>query len=598
MKKLLYLSDLYNFYVTQNKNVKFSSKDDDTTIVVHIDEPLVFDKEDTDDLNLICPIRLCHTEKNVNTSFIPEKSMKDAIPTAYNMPILGYIYKDDNGEYQFAGHEFFLNEDNEIEYEETPCGVIPESAGLSLVYDKDMDKTYLDGNGIIWRTYSKAANIIEREQKLWCSVELIVDELSFDSKNKVLVIDKFRFSGVTILGKDRETGKDIKPGMTGANISIGDFSEKNNSIFSNKQVIELLSALNEKIDNLNINSKILEEGGTDVKKKFEEDSEAEVKTTAEVDSTEETEVETPSENFDGDGDADPDDVDYYGDGDDGDGDPSGNDSDPSDDGDDGDDGDDTPSGGDDPEPTPDPDPTPEPDPEPVVVSDDDDTSVSVAPAKKKVVNDQSYSVEYTIDIDGEKKTFSTIKSQLMALTTLVNETYGESDGCWYDCDADTDSKVVYLHDYWNDKHYRQAYSVKKDVYSLKGDRIEVFTSYLSADEIKQLESMKANYSAIETKLSQYEAEPDKVEILESKDYDKIKNTEDYAKLAKRETYFEMSKEELVENLDKILLDYAKHGNLQFSEDNESKKTVGMKLFGNPAKKASRHSERYGNFFNK
>ena len=75
MSKLLYLKDLYNFFVSQNKNVKFSSKDTDTTIVVHIDEPLVFDKEDTDDLNLICPIRLCHTEENVNTSFIPEKSM-------------------------------------------------------------------------------------------------------------------------------------------------------------------------------------------------------------------------------------------------------------------------------------------------------------------------------------------------------------------------------------------------------------------------------------------------------------------------------------------------------------------------------------------
>ena len=89
MKKLLYLSDLYNFYVSQNKNVKFSSKDADTTIVVHIDEPFTYSANEDDDLNLYCPIRLCHTEQNVNQSFISETAMKDAIETAYEMPILG-----------------------------------------------------------------------------------------------------------------------------------------------------------------------------------------------------------------------------------------------------------------------------------------------------------------------------------------------------------------------------------------------------------------------------------------------------------------------------------------------------------------------------
>ena len=154
--------------------------------------------------------------------------MKDAIPTAYNMPILGDVYQDDDGEFQFAGHEFFINDDNEIEYEEAPVGCIPESADLKLVHDEGDDKSYLEGTGIIWRTYSKAADIIEREQQLYVSVELVVDDLSFDSNSKELVIDKFRFSGVTILGKDRNTGDDIMPGMEKSNISIADFSEKNN----------------------------------------------------------------------------------------------------------------------------------------------------------------------------------------------------------------------------------------------------------------------------------------------------------------------------------------------------------------------------------
>ena len=270
VKKLLYLSDLYNYYVSQNKNVKFSSKDNDTTIVVHVDEPFTYSESEDDELNMYCSIRLCHTLSNRNKSYISEKAMKEAIPTAYNMPILGYVYEDDNKEFQFAGHEFFIDNNNELVYEESPLGVIPESAELKLVkYDGD-DRLYLEGTGIIWRTYSKASDIIEREKELSVSVELMVDELSFDSKNKELVIDKFRFSGVTILGRDRNTGAEIQPGMENSMISIADFSEKNNSVFSSNKVIELLSALNEKLDNLNINESFKEGGNQSVKKKFEE----------------------------------------------------------------------------------------------------------------------------------------------------------------------------------------------------------------------------------------------------------------------------------------------------------------------------------------
>ena len=583
----MYLEDLYNFYVNQNQNVKFSSKDTDTTIVVHIDEPLAYSKSNDNDLILNTPIRLCHTQKNINQSFISEKAMKDAIPSAYNMPILGYIYQDDEGEYKFAGHEFFINDNNEIEYEEVPVGCIPESAGLSLVYDDDMDKTYLDGNGIIWRTYSKAAEILEREQQLSVSVELIVDELSYDSNDKVLVIDKFRFSGVTILEADRETGEEIKPGMVGANISISDFSEKNNSIFSNKQVIELLSDIKSKLDNLNINENYGKEEHEPMKKKFEEDSEvaeAEVK-------------ETPSATFDGEpGEENPeDDPNYYEEEGSGDGE-GGNDNDPPAD----DPIDPTDPPADDPvdppvdppaDPPADDDDDDEPETIPLGQKDDDDTAGSA----KKSVN----SIEYAVTIDGIKKEYSvTLRDKLMALTTLINDNYGEMDGCYYDCDVDEDNKTVIMHDYWNNKHYRQLYSVKKGVYSLKGDRTEIFVQYLSQDEIDALEQMKANYSSIQDRLSQYESEPDKIKLIQSKDYAQIVNTDAYQHLAKRETYFSMSIDEVRDALDNMLLDFAKHNKIEFAVKETPKESYGVKQFGTALKSTSKSTGkgRYGGTF--
>ena len=559
MKKLLYLSDLYNYYVTQNKNVKFSSADNDTTIVVHIDEPFTYDQSEDDDLNMYCPIRLCHTEKNANQSFISEKAMENALPSAYNMPILGYIYN--NGEKDvFASHELYVNDDGETVYEEIPVGCIPESADLKLVYDVDMDKTYVDGTGIIWKTYSKAAEIIEREKRLSVSVELFVDELSYDSKEKVLCIDKFRFSGVTILEENRYPGEEVKPGMVGSNISIADFSVENNSVFSqNEKVIKLLSELNEKIDGLNINQEISKEGGTeDVEKEFEEITE---EVTEEI--TEEEIKDSPSEEVFEDEPKkkkDPDDGAIIPDGDDSDSDDDDDKEEPKDD----------------------------------EESEDTEEPEEVDDAENSDDVDY-YSVDYTINVNGIKKEFSiSLKEKLNALTTLINETYGEVDGAWYDVDVIEDTKTVEFHDWWMNKHYRQSYAVKKDVYSLKGDRVETFVSFLTSDEKAQLDQMKANYSSIEEKLQQYESEPDKIKILESDEYAQIKDTDAYKKLAERDTYFSMSEEELVEQLDKALLDFAKHNKIEFSsnEDEAEKKTISAKIFTNPAKKISKRSK-YG-----
>ena len=337
-----------------------------------------------------------------------------------------------------------------------------------------------------------------------------------------------------------------------------------------------------------------------MKKKFEQDSEAEVKAVTEA------EIETPSENFDSDDNGDPDDVDYYGDGED----------EPSNDGDESEptatllgNGNDN-SSDDNGETTPDVEPSPEPTNPTSAVddgaytdgADDEDTGI---PIGQKDDDDEDgstkkpvYSIEYTVDVNGIKNTFAvTLRDKLMSLTTLVNDTYADEDGAWYDVDADEDTKTVIFHDYWNDKHYRQLYTVKKGVYSLKGDRTEVFATYLSADEISQLDSMKANYSSIVDELTSFKAEPDKEAVLADECYAQIKDTDAYKELAKKESHFSMPVDEVRGELDRILLEYAKGHEIKFSAT-ESKKPVGMKLFGNPTKKSSKGTGRYGGIFAK
>lgn len=234
MKKLMSISDLHSYFKSQGKKVKFSSKDSDQAIVVHITEPYKFSSSEDNELFLKTNLRFCHTEENVNECYISQETMEDALPTVYNMPILGYIWEDDNGTPKFAGHEFYEDENGDTVYEEIPIGIVPESSPLEFKKN-DNGKTYLEGSGLIWKTYSKAAEILEREEDLSVSIEILVDELSYDEEKDILVFEKIRFTGVTILEEDPATGKEIQPGMTGAAITIEDFSEKN-SLFAKEEI--------------------------------------------------------------------------------------------------------------------------------------------------------------------------------------------------------------------------------------------------------------------------------------------------------------------------------------------------------------------------
>ena len=570
-KKLLTLDDLVLF-CKQNNFTKFSAKESGYQLAVQV--PTTFEVEDESDDNhrgmLRLKFRILHDGLNRNGSFVSHKAAEKASSTIADRPIMAAIHQLDDGSWDFESHEMEIieNEDGEqeINYIEKQVGSFSSEKPF-WEHDDELDKDYLCAYGYIAEEYTKAADIIRNKGWTKNSCELSIEELAYNARENYLELKSFYLSASTLLGK-RDDGTEIGEGMLGSRADIADFSEKNNSIFSsNEKVIEMLSALNEKIDNLNINQTNSKEGGKDlVKKNFEENIEEEIN-------------DAPStEVFDGEegGDGTDDGVDYYKDPVDETEDSNDetvnddeSDPEPSDDGDEEDDEGDEESG------------------IPLGQRDDDDTAGS-----------KKYSVEVTINTDNGKKTFSTMMEKLNALYELVNSTYSDADNDIYSVDADEEKKVVEMHQWFGGKHYRQSYSVKKDVYSLVGDRVETYAKYLTEDEIKSLENMRANYSSIETELAQYKAEPEKEAILSKECYAQIAEEEAFKKLADKETHFFMSVDEVQAEADRILLEYAKHNKIEFSSDESEKKSVGMKLFGNPEKKKTAGKSRYGGIFNK
>lgn len=588
-KKMLTVEDLYKFCL-ENNFAKFSAKESGYQLAVQV--PTTFEIDDASDENhrgmMRLKFRILHDGKNRNGSFVSHKAAVKASNTIADRPIMAAIHQLDDGSWDFKSHEMEIveNEDgeSEVNYIEKQVGSFSSEKPF-WEHDDELDKDYLCAYGYIAEEYTKAADIIRNKGWTKNSCELVIEEMSFNAKEKQLELNEFYLSASTLLGRE-DDGTPIGEGMLGSRADIADFSIENNSVFSqNEKVIEMLSALNEKIDNLNI-EKISKEGGNqNVVKEFEEKSEEEIKN-------------SPSaEVFDGDnGDGgDPtgtENLDYYTDPDEnGDGDNSGEGTvEPSDNGasllgaSDGENGDNGDGDGDDGDNTSDDESG-----IPLGQRDDDDTA---GDSKKK------YSIDYTVEVDGIQKNFSvSLKEKLNALTILVNDTYGEADGAWYDCDVIEETKTVEFHDWWSNKHYRQSYSVKKDVYSLKGDRVETFVSFLTSDEKAQLEQMKSNYSSIESELASYKAEPEKQAVLAEECYAQIADTEAFKKLVEQDTHFSMSVDEVRAEADKQLLEYAKGHKIEYSAE-EPKKTVGVKKFANPSIKSTKGTGRYGGIFKK
>ena len=266
-KSLLSIDDLYKFFVEQNKNVNFSTKETKTPIVVSV--PGVFAKEDDSMPGLLkLKLKVCHTELNRNGSFISKENMEKSMPTLKYRPILAHIHELEDGSKDFYAHnmEIVENEDGEaaINYIEKQVGCFTADDPW-LEYDENMDKTYVMAYSVIPEQYTEAADIIRRKNGSKVSCELVINELSYNAKEKYLDLTDFYFSGCTLLGCD-EQGNEIGEGMLGSRADIADFCHKEPVLTYHEKLIETLEKLNITLKGFNQNS---EEGGDEEMDNFE-----------------------------------------------------------------------------------------------------------------------------------------------------------------------------------------------------------------------------------------------------------------------------------------------------------------------------------------
>lgn len=564
-KRLRYIEDLYDFYSNKYKrSTKFSAEKTGEPLVVQVHGRINFDESDKNKDGLL-PVHLqsCHTDLNVNGSNIESSVMEAALPSFSNRPILGYIHKvttDENpeGQWEFYSHNMHEDENGDVVYDEYPIGIIPESCNAQLVYDEEKKKTYCEVDGYIFEEYSKAAEILQREEECSVSVELSIRELSYDAKQKFLNIEDFWFSGVTILGKTPQ-GNDVKPGMTGSNIKLADFSSKNNSLFEDyeSKMVELQARIENletacfnKEQNSSVRTLSKEGGNKESMTKFEELLAKYNKTVEDVtfDYSELSDEELEAK-F----------VEVFGEDNNTDGDNSG------------------------------------------------DNTANEPSNDNEGDGENTTEPEGTTDGDNEgegqnfenmTKTFEISHDDIRYALYNLLSSYEDADNEWYYITGVYDSYFVY--ESWDGgKIYGQKYTKDNDNVSFDGERYNLHKEYLTDSEYTEIQDMRSNYSSVVEELNTYksaEVFADKMTVFDDEAYSEYLDTDEFKALMSEDSVNKYSKEELSEKADATLGKLVKKNKtFSFAGETSQKKHVSRVAF-NAEKETEDTYKPYGDLF--
>ena len=255
--KILTLDDL-TLFCKENNFLNFSSKESGYQLVVQV--PAEFAQEEIiDDTLMFGKVKLFHTGLNRNNSSVTYEAAKKCLSTIKYKPLLANFCEVD-GVKDFTAHDIEINEDGSITYIERQIGCFT-AEDPEMQYDEENDRYYVYANVAIPKEYTDAAEIIERKNGTKISVELLVNEMQYDAKEKILELTDIIVLGATCLGKDTKTGVNVEEGMEGARLDILDFSIDNNSVTVNA-LIDLQDKVN-KLMSCYFNKNNIQEGGSD-----------------------------------------------------------------------------------------------------------------------------------------------------------------------------------------------------------------------------------------------------------------------------------------------------------------------------------------------
>lgn len=180
-----------------------------------------------------CEIKVLYSGINRNDTYMSKSTIEEALPTIYNIPIVGEYDADDENFGGHGGELDFSGDEAKWKHTTMPYGTVAESSDVywETVEEKDgqvNEYLCIDGAYLWTGRYPEAALLLEHQFNQSMEIDIQSGEFSRIDGKRCYEIKKFNFSALCILGINKEsdpTGH-VEPCFPSASISAYTLNNK------------------------------------------------------------------------------------------------------------------------------------------------------------------------------------------------------------------------------------------------------------------------------------------------------------------------------------------------------------------------------------
>lgn len=192
--------------------------------------------EQLNDEFTLCKCWVMSHGRNRNMSYISKETVEKSLPSLDYAPVVGFLYKNDKGEYRIAGHECHLDtEEWELVPDTQAFGVVkPNSYSWETIDEYGVESEYLCVLLVMWTGRFKGLlDSVYNEDIYWGqSMEISVSEYRpWEEDSNYIEILEMNFSALCLLGKYDNPDENVTPCFINARVepvkfSIAEFAEQ------------------------------------------------------------------------------------------------------------------------------------------------------------------------------------------------------------------------------------------------------------------------------------------------------------------------------------------------------------------------------------
>lgn len=173
----------------------------------------------------LCRCYIMAIGKNQNRTNISKEAVDDALPSLFNIPVVGHLFVDEDNNYRMGGHDLALERNEQGNYKfkmlTVPYGTVPQQENVhyeTVVEKNGTENVYQVADIILWTgRYPELLDAKYSEDIYFAqSMEIIPIETSKD--DDFTNIDKFQYSALCLLGKSDDKNKNVEPCFESARV--------------------------------------------------------------------------------------------------------------------------------------------------------------------------------------------------------------------------------------------------------------------------------------------------------------------------------------------------------------------------------------------